>query len=556
MFNFNHLTLVKRCDSDSHSSFVGIRRGVDNQFEFRLPHGFDNFPTNENNRGDFNATKQLFFKMYRTFKKFENDKTRLPIDERPAGKDNIEKMGNAYRFKDKEDNEVLLYSKISVIENLLEAYDDLALDVIERRYGLDEKIDYSKIDRYLHKAVYLDDDVIYLDEMELPRHVLRYESTTIIDLFCFILYELKRELDEEKKLDERVKELAHRFKEQHLSHDQSLFNEETFETTMSILKDILDDIDKVTAYKDEDYWRLYEAIECFLYGELDMQNTHKEGIFWGISNFYQIWEDMCNTYAFDKFGVEKIIYADTNIKFNGKPIANATFGGHKIFKQKNFENPFFIEFRKDKRWMRPDLIYEISGSKSIFNNSIKISVTRSYFGLLDFEVKLITNDDTIKNVYKLFLYKLKNSKLNNNPYSSYRKSSKIRIEGNSFKNYPEISLEEQKKFIEDKYTPNNDILRILDWKYMDEKAFENKSQKLDADITKQICYEFCLKESNEEKSIESQFVIPSYDDKNKEIKELIEEIWDMWLYSRLSENSIKVFKANFQLIQEVYLNHD
>ncbi|MEN9914018.1 MAG: hypothetical protein RL528_760 [Bacteroidota bacterium] len=393
MFNFKDLKLDKRADTDNTSSFVGIRRTEHNTLEFRLPKGFENFPEN-----DFNATKQLFFKMYRTFKKFENDKTRLPTDEKPAGKDNIETMGNAYRFKDKEDNEVLLYSKISVIENLLEAYRDLALDVIERRYGLDEKIDYAKINQYLHKAVYLPNDVIYLDEMELPRHVLRYESTTIIDLFCFILMELEAELEQES--DERVKELSYRFKEQHLSYEQSLFNEETFETTISILKDVLEDIDKVTAYKDDDYWRLYEAIENFLYGELDMENPHEDGIFWGVSNFYQIWEDMCNTYAFTIF--DDIVYADTNIVFNGKPVTNATFGGRKLFKKDGFENPFFIEFRDNKRWMRPDLIGFVGGNKkSIFDEDIKINITRTNENRVNLEVNLIKNDaNDIKDIYK------------------------------------------------------------------------------------------------------------------------------------------------------------
>jgi hypothetical protein len=77
-----------------------------------------------------------------------------------------------------------------------------------------------------------------------------------------------------------------------------LFNEETFEITLHTLKDILDDIDKRTTYKDNDYWRLYEAIELFLYGELDMENPHEDGTFWGISNFSSVWEDMCCAYAF------------------------------------------------------------------------------------------------------------------------------------------------------------------------------------------------------------------------------------------------------------------
>jgi hypothetical protein len=528
MFNFKELDLDRREDAGDLSSFVGIRRNPqNNKLEFRLPKGFDNFPEK-----DFNATKDLFFKMYRTFKKFEKDKTRPPIDERPARKDNIEKMGNAYRFMDKDDNPVVLYSKISVIENLLEAHKDLALNVIERRVGRDEKIDYAKIDQYLHKAIYLPNDVIYLDEMELPRHVLRYESATIIDLFCFILHELKKELDQEKELDERVKELSHRFKEQHLNHDQSLFNEETFESTIITLKDSLDEIDKITAYKDEDYWRLYEAIECFLYGELDMQKNHEDGIFWGIQDFWSIWEDMCNTYAFNEFGIENIIYADTNIKFNGENVANSPEKNPKIFKKEDFENPFFIEFQGYKRWMRPDLIREsfnFNGNKNKWIKSFRL--LKRYNGDIDFSIQAF--DKNNKSLL-LFCNKLKK-------YECKKSSDGI----HSFQNCPITEIE---KCLD----VNLCEFVLLDWKYREENYFLKDSyglKDLKKDITKQLCYEFCLADKYSSKNIESQFVFPFFFSMEKDIGDVL----DKDLYSRLRDNKIKVFKANFQLIQDVYL---
>ena len=350
MFNFKTLKLTKRCDSESTNSFVGIRRNENGEVEFRLPHGFDDFPEN-----DFEATKNLFFKMYRTFKKFERDNWRQNIlDTRSAGKDQVQKEKDGYRFKNKEDNDVVLYSKIALIENLLDVYRDLALDQMERRIGTDEKVDYSKIDRYLDRAIYLAGDVIYIDEMDLPRQTLRYEATTLIDLFCFIVSELQNELEQD--IEPRVQELAHRFSEQHLSHEESLFNEETFETTIRTLKGVLDDIDKRTAYKDEDYWRLYDAIETFLYGELDMDNPHEYGTFWGISNFSSVWEDMCATWVFANFE-QCIVYADTNIVFNGKNVGNTRYGRYvNLYKKSNFLDPFFIKFREKRRWMRPDLI--------------------------------------------------------------------------------------------------------------------------------------------------------------------------------------------------------
>ncbi|MDP3008651.1 MAG: hypothetical protein Q8N30_06235 [Methylococcales bacterium] len=545
MFNFKELKLDRRESTDNLSSFVGIRRN-NNELEFRLPKGFEEFPDN-----DFDATKQLFFRMYRTFKKFEQNNSSLSLDEKSAGKDNIETKGNAYLFKDKEDNEVLLYSKISVIENLLDAYKDLALDVIERRVGRDEKIDYSKIDQYLHKAIYLPNDVIYLDEMDLPRHTLHYDSATLVDLFCFILYELETELEQDS--DSRVKDLANRFKEQHLSHEQSLFNEETFETTITVLKDILDEIDKITAYKDEDYWQLYEAIESFLYGELDMQNTHEDGIFWGISNFYQIWEDMCNTYAFANFDV---VYADTNIIFDGKCVANDKSTGYSIFKKTDFNNPFFVEFRDKKRWMRPDCIHFYSESKDIFSESI-IIVTKNKHqnGRLDFDVYL--KDKSKKDVYDGFCYNLKQAIINSSRISHNRVSGARVVGDNSFKNYPKNELEQEKYSIENKHNMIiNKLSRhiILDWKYMDASCFLSLNKKIEQDINKQLCYEFSLQNCYFDFLIRNQFVIPYfYKDKREDIGDNINnEI----LYHRIRDNKIEVFQANFTKIQEVYLSHD
>jgi hypothetical protein len=461
MFNFKTLKLTKRYDSESTNSFVGIRRNENGEVEFRLPHGFDDFPEN-----DFEATKDLFFKMYRTFKKFERDNWRQNIlDTRSAGKDQVQKEKDGYRFKNKEDNDVVLYSKIALIENLLDVYRDLALDQMERRIGADEKVDYSKIDRYLDRAIYLPNDVIYIDEMDLPRQTLRYESTTLIDLFCFIVSELQNELEQD--IEPRVQELAHRFSEQHLSHEESLFNEETFETTIRTLKGVLDDIDKRTAYKDEDYWRLYEAIETFLYGELDMNNPHEDGTFWGISNFSSVWEDMCSTDYFN--WVENtifkcILYADTNIVFNGQRVANAKSAGcFPIYKKENFNDPFFIEFRSKKRWMRPDLV---------------------------------------------------------------------------------------------DYHEDGDI-SIYDWKYMAKNSFIEYNKKVQSDISKQLCYEFILQQLNPEAYINNGFVIPWYYKFDLDTCE--SEQWFInseVLHLRLQKSEIRVVKANFSKIQQIYLTHD
>jgi len=573
MFNFKTLKLDKREDPKSEDPFVGIRRNQEtHELEFRLPRGFQDFPDS-----DFELTKRFFFGMYRTFKKFEQDQKgkknviNKQDDNKNSPKDNIEKKGDAYQFTDKEDNDVLLYSKISMIDNLLDVYNDLSLDMIERRIGRNEEVDYSKLDQYLDKATYLPNDVIYIDEMDLPRQTFQRDATSLIDLFCFIVSELKSELEQNECIDTHVEDLSKRFKAQHLNHDQSLFNEETFEITLVILKDILNKINQTTVYKDEEYWQLYEAIEMFLYGELDMQNTDEDGIFWGISQFYQVWEDMCNTYLLFNSNMPEskidVIYADTKIKIKGKNIANG------------FDNPFFIEFREEKKWMKPDIIY-LKNSKLQVNGIPDIGITKqkeekikipkelkqpaSYYSIEKPKKEGVINfsESSINSLINLFgiiftreqeeeIKKFKELKRHVPYYFAAQSIKKEKF------NHLKSGLTYKIKHIINSFEKKENIKKcyLVDWKYLDESFFIKK-QKEETYLIKQICYEAILKASKPDFTIINKFIIPYFSGKEIDNKVDIfkfEQVDDKKLYSRISKNGIKLFKADFMKIQHTYL---
>ena len=80
MFDFSKLKLVK----SSTDSFVGIRKSsTSEELEFHLPNGFEDFPEE-----NFDEIKALFFRMYRTFKKFEYDNTnRLKLNTKEFQRD-------------------------------------------------------------------------------------------------------------------------------------------------------------------------------------------------------------------------------------------------------------------------------------------------------------------------------------------------------------------------------------------------------------------------------------------------------------------------------------
>lgn len=316
MINFSELKLVKL----KTDNFVGIRKSKSGDgFEFCLPNGFHNFPEK-----DFDQVRDLFFKMYRTFRKFERDNARtgrLTINEPKSQReqDQTTRSSSGISIQTEDGEPCVLYSKLRMIERILEAYDDLAINSVQKKVRRSEEIDYSQIHKYLNRAIYLDNDVIHVEAMDLPRPIVRYQSTDIVNLYCYILDEIVKQFDGDvpDNIQAHIQDicfLAQRFKDDYLTSNQSIFDKDTFAETINILKEALDKIDKNTYYKDADYWGLYEAIETFLYGELNPDQN--DGDFWGIQGFSLVWEDMCHTYFFRNHP-EQICFADTDILLKG-----------------------------------------------------------------------------------------------------------------------------------------------------------------------------------------------------------------------------------------------
>jgi len=165
MLDFSELKLVKvRNPDDTDKSFVGIRKSSSGDgFEFCLPNGFDNFPD-----GDFEQVRDLFFKMYRTFRKFERDNkdtNRLNINtpDYQRDQDQTTLSSGGVSIQTESGEPCVLYSKLRMIEQVLSAYDDLAINSIQKKIRRSEDIDYSQIYKYLDRAIYLDNDVIYIE---------------------------------------------------------------------------------------------------------------------------------------------------------------------------------------------------------------------------------------------------------------------------------------------------------------------------------------------------------------------------------------------------------
>lgn len=532
MLNLKELTFSYK-SSEWQDTFVGIKKNKDtDKFEFQLPKGFQQFPAEK-----YSAVKNLFFRTYKTYRKFFEEKKKLSDENQLDGFSELE---NGYSLEGK-DGETISYSKLNMLDAILDAYNELLILTIKNKLSRTNEVDYTKIHRYLHKAIFVDEETVFVDEMEFPKKIIDTDSPTIIEMFCFIYSEIKQALEETIESN-RVKTLSNEFRERYLTHESSIFEEETFEETIAILKDVLDEIDRTTPYKDSDYWHFYDAIYKFLYGENENPED-EEGNVWGISNFAVLWEELC-------FAEAKKRLLETQLLFADRLGVIETFN--------DFDSPFYLQINSHsdkRRKLRPDLVY------TNFDGTIGKEHFEKIYNIKTWEwngqnLKLFPKS---RNHEFYELDELYNEYLNKNPrYRNDRSDDR-----NKF-----IRAEDKDEFLErvntyfSKFKGVRDLMKkkpcifnfdVIDYKYITEETCcaKNLSEERHLDIKKQLVYEFSLQLNYTGSWTFSEFWIPYFfDDTEKDFEEVT------GLNQLFTNSKITVYKRNFLKLQELYITEN
>lgn len=299
MLNFHNLQPIT---IDTYS-FVGIQKDG-GEILLYLPHGFD-----ANKFNTYNSKRDIYFLLYKILKRYkqicnENDKLKSQSTQDRDGV--VHQDGSVQEVVLSQGyEELLLYSKLDAIGSIIDAYDEPKIMSLAYRLGESEEVDYSQIHRYLDIAKFLPDGAAYIDVMDVPRLQVRYQSTDIVKMYCYIFIEIKQQLDEE--IPSEIQALAEEFAHRYLDVEGGLFHEDYSTQTVELLKDTLETIEHRTPIKDIDFWDFHDAIELFLYGELSQQS---EGEIWGINNFCYVWESMCLTYLVKTINPENLLWID------------------------------------------------------------------------------------------------------------------------------------------------------------------------------------------------------------------------------------------------------
>jgi hypothetical protein len=522
-FHPAQFSIVHKDDRREDTSFVGVRRNREAGPSLVLPPGFDNFPVS-----DAETVSSYFFKLFRTFRYF-----RKHVQDRSPDTESDFAGERGVRISVEDSEPAMLYTKIRVLEKVLERYDELRIYNILYRNRRTEEIDYAQIHRYLDQAVY-QNDIPYVEEMRLSRPVLEVEVSTLVRMFCFIYSEVAPRTG--KELSPEVQTEAMRFKSQHLAPDSALFGTlDAHNRTVDRLKRKLDDIDREVAYKDEDYWYFFEAVETFLYGELD---EDEEGISWGITRFAPVWEDMCMVWLHQNRW-EDIIYADST------RFANCRIGGHDLYVDESFDPPFTFELGGHERYMRPDIvrrekrsplnIFDISGSHRV---KVRIKEGR----------RNRKNRSIIKSLKR---------KIESKRSGGVTESTKNQKWSYKFFGIGNREVRKQiLKISKEKGYEGGFVNRVIDFKCVTKITYGRSGglgRKAKKDERKQITYEYALQLSGVS-TTRSQLCIPTYfDDPPDDVGLSVDE---QALHPRLQEQEIGVLQVDFDQVLQGYLQHE
>jgi hypothetical protein len=544
-------TLVR---SSQRASSVIIKfddkRGVS---ELQLPLGLDAFP-----QGDYGLKKQLFFKTYQTYRKYIQEKIQaIEIQKQKNSgevldQDTVSENNDSYQFKNSQTNESLSYQKLVMFDSILNAYDELKIQSLQKKISRSENIDYTQIHKYLHNAVYLSNGAIYIDTMDIPKHIVKDASTELIEIFCYIYSEIMKELDSELQ-NPLLLPLANAFKEKRLFEESSLFAEDTYEDTISILKGVLDEIDQATAYKDFDYWHFYDAVYNFLYSNNDGE--------WTIDNFSYIWERMCLAFA-EKYYKEQIrLYDDFGILIDKS-------------KNKSLINSFVVAMNPPvnaRRVIRPDLILERTPFELAENFMERIYKIENNKGLIKISKVHETDYKHYSDIEKLKIELFKDKQIVKKHLEGRDGKSPwfIQVSKEEFENFKnksqELLLNKKTVFDLAVRTPEviaNNINRetneylIVDYKYMTEQAFQLPvGDFVKKAITKQYVYELAISLNNENAKVHSEFWIPAFMPSKNYIQNKQFKRYSMHCDNFFKKYKISIIQLDFLELQKNYVEN-
>ncbi|APA71023.1 hypothetical protein [Janthinobacterium sp. 1_2014MBL_MicDiv] len=192
------------------------------------------------------------------------------------------------------------------LDTLFEHTDPMRLLGLSETRASTHRDTHLHIERNWHQALFDEDGAPYLERAVGRRRELRYQTGDIVGLYCFIAEDFYvRFLHEDLETvwgsfaGEGVA-LAADFRHRYLTPEASLYAGEAArcEELAELLRHILQMVDRNTPFRYGAYREIHEALYGYLHAGID--GAAKDGLVWGVKDFWAVWESACLVHALDR----------------------------------------------------------------------------------------------------------------------------------------------------------------------------------------------------------------------------------------------------------------
>lgn len=286
MLDFAKLIAVSGDDASERYSFVGISGN-----QLRLPKGCASLAMLINETSDaelkFVTARSIFVTLFSVLQIYRQTKAKPLTTDRDSAQEGD--AGGRELLGRNGEEDVFYYRHLSFLDGILDSFDERGILSLVQRQARQPVFAHQRIDRNLERATYQDDTAI-IDDASIPRSQAMVDPVEIVQLYCYVIGETKELLGQRDSLAADIRVLGDQFAEHHLAAGDGLFEPKSWNYVRSMLLERLEVIDQNTAFKDDDYHILYDALFAFLDGQSDRAS---DGPIWGISTFAPVWEDVC-----------------------------------------------------------------------------------------------------------------------------------------------------------------------------------------------------------------------------------------------------------------------
>lgn len=300
------------------------------------------------------ARRGIFIEIFQVLKRFAGQFSSAKLLAGGESLSSTRKTGGQSRVHDKQPAHPAGYYLLDLLSQLLsEIAEPSVLTVASRQQMRHSHLDTRHISRYLHLALYQDDGSAVFEGMPARQTIVREESSDLIGLAAWLCRDLLKyfyahDLSDEFETDAAAELgiIADAFAAKHLHHEMACVM--TDAESAKTLREALHTVEARTPFKPPKFNDIFDTVDKLLTAAIA-----KNGQFFGVEKFYNVWESLCLQAALAIFPAEQVFSCDTQFLQPGSALRSD---------RNRWQRNAAAAFDKNAIARRPDLVIDPRGA--------------------------------------------------------------------------------------------------------------------------------------------------------------------------------------------------